>query len=150
MRKIAFLCTAVLLSACNNVDRRSIAQIYSEFSTAPDSTRTKVWWFHGETATTMEGITADLEAFKEAGVGGVVYYDQIHGDGAGASAIFSKDWWDALIFSAQEAKRLGLTFEINLSNGFVAGGPWVTKEMSMKRLCYSQTMLKGGVELVVR
>lgn len=145
MKKSLFLFFAsVFLSACSNTEHRSIAQIYSEFSTAPDSTRTKVWWFHGETATTKEGITADLEAFKEAGVGGVVYYDQIHGDGAGASAIFSREWWDALIFSAQEARRLGLTFEINLSNGFVAGGPWVTKEMSMKRLCYSQTMLKGG------
>jgi len=145
MKKPLFLFfAAVLLSACSNTEHRSIAQIYSEFSTAPDSTRTKVWWFHGETATTKEGITADLEAFKEAGVGGVVYYDQIHGDGAGASAIFSREWWDALIFSAQEARRLGLTFEINLSNGFVAGGPWVTKEMSMKRLCYSQILLKGG------
>ena len=26
--------------------------------------RTKVWWFHGETETTREGITADLEAYK--------------------------------------------------------------------------------------
>ena len=34
-----------------------------------------VWWFFGETPTTREGITADLEAFKQQGVGGVVYYD---------------------------------------------------------------------------
>jgi hypothetical protein len=31
-----------------------------------DSTRTKVWWFHGETETTKECITADLTAFKKA------------------------------------------------------------------------------------
>lgn len=134
----------VLAVACVQKTSVDLEQVYAEFSSAPDSTRTKVWWFHGETATTMEGITADLEAFKEAGVGGVVYYDQIHGDGAGASAIFSREWWDALIFSAQEARRLGLTFEINISNGFVAGGPWITKELSMKRLCSSETVLKAG------
>ena len=43
-----------------------------------------MWWFFGETETTREGITADLETFKEAGVGGVVYYDHVHGKGEGA------------------------------------------------------------------
>ena len=133
-----------MLAACTPQPQPGIADIYKEFQSAPDSTRTKVWWFHGETETTREGITADLEAFREAGVGGVIYYDQIHGDGKVACAIFSPEWWEALKFSAAEAKRLGLTFEINLSNGFVAGGPWITKEMSMKRLCQSQVLVAGG------
>lgn len=122
----------------------TVADLYKEFKSAPDSTRTKVWWFHGETATTHEGITADLEAFRQAGVGGVVYYDQVHGDAKGAFPVFSAEWWDALKFSALEAKRLGLTFEINLSNGFVAGGPWITKSASMKRLCKSEVVVDGG------
>ncbi len=135
----------MIMGACTSTGTQlSINEMYQEFQSAPDSTRTKVWWFHGETETTREGITADLEAFKEAGVGGVIYYDQIHGDGKGASAIFSPDWWEDLKFSAAEAKRLGLTFEINLSNGFVAGGLWITKEMSMKRLCQSQVVVAGG------
>ena len=133
-----------ILSACSQLKSQTIGNIYTEFRSAPDSTRTKVWWFHGETETTHEGITADLASFKEAGVGGVVYYDQVHGDAKGAFPVFSPEWWDALIFSAAEAKRLGLSFEINLSNGFVAGGPWITKEMSMKRLCQSQVILHGG------
>ena len=45
------------------------------FDHPQDSARTKVWWFHGETIGTHEGITADLESFKQQGVGGVVYYD---------------------------------------------------------------------------
>ncbi|MBQ8672454.1 MAG: glycosyl hydrolase family 2 [Bacteroides sp.] len=134
-----------VLGACTSAGSPySIADIYQEFQSVPDSTRTKVWWFHGETETTREGITADLEAFCEAGVGGVVYYDQIHGSGEGACAIFSPEWWEALKFSAAEARRLGLSFEINLSNGFVAGGPWITKEMSMKRLCHSQVVVEAG------
>ncbi len=142
--KICFILPCALVLCICNLKAQGIEEIYSEFASSPDSTRTKVWWFHGETATTREGITADLEAFKAAGVGGVVYYDQVHGDAKGAFPVFSPAWWDALKFSASEAKRLNLTFEINLSNGYVAGGPWISKEMSMKRLCHSQVLVNGG------
>ena len=74
----------------------ALAQAWDEFSNPGDSTRTKVWWFHGETETTREGITADLEAYKRAGVGGVVYYDQVHGDGENALPAFSSEWWEML------------------------------------------------------
>lgn len=43
----------------------TVSQAWQVFHTPKDSCRTKVWWFHGETETTREGITADLEAFKE-------------------------------------------------------------------------------------
>ncbi|MBO5663294.1 MAG: glycosyl hydrolase family 2, partial [Bacteroidales bacterium] len=140
---IAICLCSLLLSSCRP-SRLTLDDVYAEFCDVPDSARTKVWWFHGETPTTREGITADLEAFKQAGVGGVVYYDQVHGKAIGADSVFSDSCWDALIFSAREAQRLGLTFEISLSNGYVAGGPWITKEMSMKRLCYSELKLSSG------
>lgn len=104
------------------------------FSSPPREARTKVWWFHGETETTRHGITADLEAFAEKGVGGVVYYDQVHGKAEKALRAMSPEWWEMLKFAAQEAKRLGLTFEASLSNGYVGGGPWITEEMAMQRL----------------
>lgn len=125
---------------------RGYDDVYSSFVAAPDSCRTKVWWFHGEGRTTHEGITADLEAYKAAGIGGVVYYDQVHGDGEGAFEEMSPEWWDAVKFSAQEAKRLGLSFEINMGNGYVAGGPWITMEQSMKCVCWSETLAEPGEE----
>lgn len=147
MTNLIFFTFLMLISGCRCIFAQStvdVKDIYREFKSAPDSTRTKVWWFHGETFTSHEGITADLESFKQAGVGGVVYYDQVHGDAKGAFPVFSDEWWEALIFAASEAKRLGLSFEINLSNGFVAGGPWVTKSMSMKKLCKSEVLVAGG------
>ena len=120
------------------------------FDHPQDSARTKVWWFHGETVGTHEGITADLEAFKEQGVGGVVYYDQVHGKGEGAFKVFSPEWWDELIFSSQEAKRLGLDFEANASNGYVAGGSWITPDKSMQRLASSELVVEGGQDVEVR
>lgn len=122
------------------------------FDHPQDSARTKVWWFFGETATTREGITADLEAFKTAGVGGVVYYDQVHGKGVGADQLFDTHWWQSLIFASQEARRLGLSFEVNIGNGYVAGGRWITPDRSMQRLAMSEQVVtspgpaQGGVK----
>lgn len=141
------LLTAALLSAWALTPafaQQGIVRAYEEFRNPEDSTRTKVWWFHGETETTREGITADLEAYRRAGVGGVVYYDQVHGSGEGALDAFSPEWWEMLKFSAAEARRLSLSFEINISNGYVAGGPWITEESGMQRLCSSETSVKGG------
>ena len=100
----------------------------------PHEAKPKVWWFHGATRTTHEGITADLEAFREIGIGGVVYYDQVHEIYEEPSEVFSPKWWADLIFAAKEARRLGLTFELNLSNGYAAGGPWIDAAHSMQRL----------------
>lgn len=118
-------------------------QAWKVFSCPQDSARTKVWWFHGETETTREGITADLEGFKRAGVGGVVYYDQAHGKGENAIPAMSQKWWDMLRFAASEAKRLGLSFEANIANGYVAGGPWITPELGMQRLTATETVVQG-------
>ena len=117
------------------------------FDNPQDSARTKVWWFHGETIGTHEGITADLEAFKQQGVGGVVYYDQVHGNGDGAFKVFSPEWWDELVFSSQEARRIGLNFECNVSNGYVAGGKWITPDKSMQRLASTELIVDGGKDI---
>ena len=144
MRRPSLLLLLLFVTGVLQAQNGSIREALQVFRTPQDSTRTKVWWFHGETPTTREGITADLEAFKAAGVGGVVYYDQVHGPAEGALDAFSPEWWEMLKFAALEAKRIGLSFEINLSNGYVAGGPWITPEMGMQRLCSSDTLLQGG------
>ena len=140
-KRTTLLATCIMLCNLTSLAQHSLA---TGFDHPQDSTRTKVWWFHGETAGTHEGITADLEAFREAGVGGVVYYDQVHGNGDGAFKVFSPEWWDELIFSSQEAKRLGLNFEANASNGYVAGGRWITPDKSMQRLAFHDMVVEGG------
>lgn len=141
------LLSGMMLLGCGNKNlycTESLSDALYGFENVQDSARTKAWWFHGETETTKEGITADLEAYKKAGVGGVVYYDQTHWKMENALPAFSAGWWEMLRFSAEEAKRLGLTFELNISNGFVAGGPWITDELSMKRLAASELLIEGG------
>ena len=115
--------------------------LWTKFQNPPSDTRTKLWWFHGETVTTEEGIDADLEAFKEAGIGGVVFYDQMHGTGEGAFDSMSPEWWHMLKYAARKAKSLGLSFEVAASNGYVAGGPWITPELGMQKVTVIDTVL---------
>lgn len=48
------------------------------------------------------------------------------------------------IMQPGKPERLGLTFETHISNGFVAGGPWITKELGMQMLTASDTLIQGG------
>ncbi len=141
LRTIAVALFAISAQAAS---AQTVAQAWKAFHEPQDTARTKVWWFHGETETTREGITADLEAYKKAGVGGVVYYDQVHKPTDKALEAMSPEWWRMLKFAAQEAHRLGLSFEINVSNGYVMGGKWITKAESMQRLVGGITIVEGG------
>ena len=135
----------IILVCAISISAQTVEEMYSAFEQVPDTARTKTWWFHGENITTREGITADLEAFKVAGLQGVVYYDQQHGPGAeGALKAMSPEWWQMLKFAGQEAMRLGLSFDINISNGYVCGGPWITPELSMQIVRSSEVIIKGG------
>lgn len=166
MRKREYLpawcmCILCLLAGCVELSgqcllrqdyrKATLNDAWKVFSEIQDSARTKVWWFHGETETTREGIIADLESFRKQGVGGVVYYDQVHSKHPqGAFDAFSDEWWRMLLFSAQKAKRLGLTFEVHVSNGFVAGGPWITEDLGMQMLMATDTLIRGGRKLTLR
>jgi hypothetical protein len=104
----------------------------------------KTWWFFGFEQTTDDGITADVEALREAGFGGVVYYDQNHAKDAeanGAEAAFSQQWWHHLEFAAQEARRCGLSFEVNISNGYCAGGRWIDARHAMQRVATAEAVV---------
>lgn len=135
----------LLCTITANLYAQDINQLYSAFRSIPDTARTKTWWFHGEGATTRKGITADLEAYKAAGLQGVVYYDQQHGPGTSdALKAMSPEWWQMLKWAGQEAMRLGLSFDINISNGYVLGGPWITPELGMQCVRSSEIVVKGG------
>lgn len=116
--------------------------------------RVKTWWFFGYEHTTDEGITADVEALSRAGFGGVVYYDQNHRNPKNLPAGipdegFSPEWWHHLRFAASEARRVGLSFEVNISNGYCAGGRWIDAEHAMQRVVCGKTRISGGQEVSI-
>ncbi|MBO7591856.1 MAG: hypothetical protein J6T00_00595 [Bacteroidaceae bacterium] len=130
---------------------KEVRQLWQEPTAAY---RMKTWWFFGYEHTTDDGITADAESLRKAGFGGVVYYDQNHAKDAEANDAedaFSESWWHHLQFAAQEAHRCGLSFEVNISNGYCAGGRWIDARHAMQRVAVSEavvTVLDNGSVLM--
>src|SRR6185503_13815956 len=57
----------------------------------------------------------------------------------------SPEWWDMVKFAMQEAKRLDLQLAMHVSDGFaLAGGPWITPELSMQKLVWTKAYVKAG------
>lgn len=139
--------TAIMLAIGNQVWAQAeggLKTVKRLWQTPTQEYRMKTWWFFGYERTTDEGITADAEALRDAGFGGVVYYDQNHAKNAkanGAEDAFSDAWWHHLTFAAQEAQRCGLSFEVNISNGYCAGGRWIDARHAMQRVAAAEAVM---------
>jgi hypothetical protein len=115
------------------------------FATPPDSARPWVFWFWLNGNITKPGITADLEAMKRVGVGGVLIMEVDQGAPAGPMVFGSPEWREMFKFAASEAGRLGLEINMNNDAGWCgSGGPWITPEQSMQKLVWTETTVHGG------
>ena len=123
--------------------------LQAAFQNPPEAAKPWVFWYWMNAAVTPEGITADLEAMREAGIGGA-YLMPIKGvenpPAVTPPAVqLSPRWWQMVKHAMQEADRLGLKLAMHVSDGFaLAGGPWITPELSMQKVVYTQTQVKGG------
>jgi hypothetical protein len=92
-----------------------------------------------------EGITADLEAMRRAGIGGVILMEVDVGIPPGAVRFMSEPWRALFKHAVTEAERLGLQITLNAGPGWTgSGGPWVKPEQSMQHIVASETSVVGG------
>ncbi|HET9280159.1 MAG TPA: glycosyl hydrolase, partial [Flavitalea sp.] len=127
------------------------ATLYKNFKNPPQSSHPWVFWYWMHASVSKAGITADLEAMKEVGIGGA-YLMPIK-DTVDSISIkpamrqLSPEWWELVKHSLTEAKRLGLQIGMHISDGFaLAGGPWITPELSMQKIVWADTTITGGRE----
>jgi len=118
------------------------------FENPPDSARPRVWWHWMSGNVTKEGIKADLEWMKRAGIAGFQNFDagletpQIVGK---RLVYMTPEWKDAFRYAATLADELGLEMAIAGSPGWSeSGGPWVTPAQGMKKYVWSETRVDGG------
>ena len=119
------------------------------FETPPESARPWVYWFWNNGNVTKAGITADLEAMKRAGIGGVIIMDVVErfAPPPGTADFMNVEWQELFRFAVFEARRLGL--EINMTNGpgwCGSSGPWITPELSMQTLVSTNLEVTGPVQ----
>lgn len=116
----------------------------SGFLQPPDSAKPQTWWHWMNGNVTKTGITADLEAMKQIGLGGATIVNVSEGIPHGDAPFMSAAWRDDFKFAIQEANRLGLEMCVeNCAGWSSSGGPWNTVTNSMKRVTTSEIRISG-------
>ena len=147
---ITALCA--VLSACSNyiyMEENHAPDLKTAFLTLSEAAKPWVYWYWMDANATIEGITQDLEAMAETGVGGAILMP-IGNSGPLTIADppanpLSEHWWKLVVHATKEADRLGMRLAMNACDGWaLAGGPWITPEMSMQELVMTEQTIDGG------
>jgi alpha-L-rhamnosidase len=106
------------------------------------------WWWLGS-AVDEAGLTAELEALRAAGLGGVEI-TPIYG-AVGAESRFvpflSARWMQLLEHALREAQRVGLGVDMATGTGWPFGGPWVGERDACRSLLFKTWTVDGGAKL---
>lgn len=152
--RLSIAITAAFFVA-SGLTAQTIEELEAAFDTPPADARPWVFWYWMHGAVSPEGITADLEAMRDAGLGGA-YLMPIQGPASPPTyeppaTQLSPRFWRMIRHAAREADRLGLQLGMHLCDGFAnAGGPWITPELSMQKVVWSQTRFKGGEQVDIK
>ncbi|MCX6301948.1 MAG: glycosyl hydrolase [Bacteroidia bacterium] len=118
----------------------------------PDITRENKpwtrWWWPGSIVT-PDGITANLEKYRDAGLGGMeltVIYG-VKGQENKFINYLSPEWMKVFTHTLNEAQRLGLGIDLANASGWPFGGPWVDPEDASKNINYKTYSLRTGEKL---
>jgi len=120
------------------------------FAQQNESAKPWVFWYWVKGAVSKAGITADLEAMKSNGIAGA-YLMSIQGPDkmpvyTPPAVQLTPEWWEMVAFAMSEAKRLDLKLGMHVSDGFaLAGGPWITPELSMQKVVWSKLVVKKPI-----
>ena len=111
------------------------------------------WWLNG--MVTKESLTRDLEEMKAKGYGGASIIDagssnyEVAKKTVSGPVFMSPEWMKLYQFAVKEADRLGLELSVNVQSGWNPGGPSITPEMAMKKLVYTEKVVRGGQSVLV-
>jgi len=148
-RIASVVCTAAMAfllagPSCICQGSEAASELERGFVQPPDSVRPWVYWFWLNGNITREGITADLEAMKRVGIGGVLIMEVDQGAPAGPVGFMSPPWRELFKHVVAEAQRLGLEVNMNDDAGWNgSGGPWIKPEQSMQKVVWTETNLEG-------
>src|SRR5262245_46300684 len=132
---------ALALGACAAPAKVDLAQ---GFRDPPAQARPHTWWHWMNGNITREGITADLEAMKQIGLGGAQIFNVSESIPPGPILYMSPEWLDLMRFAASEAQGLGLELCFHNCSGWSSsGGPWITPERAMQKVVSSELKVQG-------
>jgi len=125
---IQLLALACLLAA-PAMSFTNVELLQRSFEQPPDDSKIMMrWWWFGP-AVTKPQLEREMKLMKEGGIGGFevqpTYPLALDGDKPGLRNLkfLSPEFLDALTFTAQKARELGLRMDLTLGSGWPYGGP---------------------------
>lgn len=134
------IASAVALLMATAVSAQDINRIEEMFLNPPQDSKPLIIWQWMDGLVTKESITADLEAFKEAGLGGVQNFQIGHQGLIGNPDVLigSPEWKELMVWTLKECARLGLSFGTHNCPGWSSSAaPDVLPEYSMQKLVWT-------------
>ncbi|WP_422083594.1 glycosyl hydrolase [Ulvibacterium sp.] len=151
---LSILIAGSILIQCDSSEKKpqpDFAKIKTDFVIPSDDNTLWCYWYWIGDDISKEGITKDLEAMKEAGIGGALIGNINPEEKDGKVPMLSEAWWDHMVHAVNEGKRIGVDIgAFNCPGWSQSGGPWVEPEMAMRYMTYSETKVKGGEEVIVK
>jgi hypothetical protein len=123
---------------------RGQTDLAAGFANPPHGAKPHTWWHWMNGNITKEGITADLEAMQQIGLGGAQIFNVSESIPAGPIKYNSPEWRALVKFAAEEAGRLGLELCFHNCAGWSSsGGPWIKPEQAMQMVVFSEKRVTG-------
>src|SRR3954453_20250142 len=121
-------------------DPASIAELQRGFEHPPDDARMMVrWWWYGPAVTKPE-LEREMRLMKQGGIGGFevqpTYALELDAPAKGIRNLpyMSDEFLEALRFTGEKAKEIGLRMDLTLGSGWPFGGPHIPTALASGRL----------------
>jgi len=131
-----------------------IDDLQRSFLNPPDDSRIMMrWWWFGPSVTKAE-LEREMRIMKDAGIGGFevqpVYPLELDNDETAIKTLpfLSDEFLEALRFTSDKAKELGMRFDLTLGSGWPFGGPTVSIDHAAGRLRYEHVNVGPNTRFV--
>ncbi|MDR0537301.1 MAG: hypothetical protein LBH04_04535 [Tannerellaceae bacterium] len=127
----------------------TLGSLAQQFAKPSDAYKPHVWWHWLGSNFSKEGMSKDIRAMKETGIGGVIIFNapswlDTQQNPWPRQTYRSIAYWDAFGHALAEAKKLNMKVGMHNSPGWsTTGGPWISPEQGMQAVAFSTTLVKG-------
>ena len=157
MRLLGCVSPVLALAGCmllpSSIAQAGTGQLQRDFDSPPMAARPHVMWHWMGADFSKSGITKDLEAMKELGIGGAEIFNlgaEIGNVPWPEQTYRGKAYWEAMRHTLAEAKRLGIEISLVGTPGYsTTGGPWIDLARGMQKVVWSITETEGGKPLAL-
>lgn len=141
------VCIPLEMEGQNNLSAKELS---SQFADPDREYAPMAWWHWINGHVTKSGIRKDLIAMQEVGIRGVQVFNVGMYMPEGAIRYGSDEWIELNKFAIELCDSLNMKFTLTNAPGWSgSGGPWITKELAMKRIVFSETKVTGGTNVSV-